>query len=183
MRGCGRLGGIFNNNDICLPISLNSFSSFESLGFIRNGKQPFFCALIYRPPKADTDFIQDFSEFLLFIRVKYDKAHILGDLRIRGCCPYLSSSTAKCIHLYQSFNFEPRLNTDNNGHVFDLVLPYGVSVNNCDLLDFSVSVSNHKLYPALMTYPEIISLTFSRTFNSSSASRFSKKFLREGFCW
>lgn len=75
----GGWGGVFfNNNDICLPVSLNSFSSFESLGFIRNGKQPFVCALIYRLPKADTDFIQDFSEFLLFIRVKYDKVHILG---------------------------------------------------------------------------------------------------------
>lgn len=100
MRGCGRLGGIFNNNE------LNSFSSLESLGFIRNGKQTFFCALIYRSPKADIDFIQEFSEFLLFIRVKYDKVHILGDFRIHGCCPYLSSLSAECIHLYLSFNFE-----------------------------------------------------------------------------
>lgn len=159
------VGGLFLKITIYAYPSLNSFSSFESLVFIRNGKQPFFCALIYRLPKADTDFIQDFLEFLLFIRVKYDKVHILGDFCICGCCPYLSSLTAKCIHLYQSFNFEQCLNTDNNGHMFDLVLPYGVTLNNRDLLDFSVSVSNHKLYPALMTYPEIISLTFSRTFN------------------
>lgn len=179
----GGWGGIFNNNDICLPVSLNSFSSFESLGFIRNGKQPFSCALIYRPPEADTDFIQDFSEFLLFIRVKYDKVHIFGDFRIRGCCPYLSSLTAKCIHLYQSFNYEQCLNTVNNGHVFDLVLPCGVSLKKSGRLIFLLLFLITSRTLLLQHTQKMIILSFSHTFNSSSASRFSKKFLREGFCW
>lgn len=80
----GGWGGVLIITIYACP-SLNSFSSFESPGFIRNVKQPFMCALINGLPEADTDFIQDFSECLLFFRVKYDKVDILFVLAVPIC--------------------------------------------------------------------------------------------------
>lgn len=56
----GSSGYFFNSNYKCSSIYLNSSSSFQSLGFIINGKQTIFCASIYRWPEATTGFIQDF---------------------------------------------------------------------------------------------------------------------------
>ncbi len=47
---------------------------------------PVLCALVYRPPKFNKDFIQQFSEFLANIVSRCDRLLILGDFNIQLCC-------------------------------------------------------------------------------------------------
>lgn len=173
----GRGGGvaiIFNSNYKCYPVSLNGFSSFESLCFLLNGQHPVLCVLIYRPPKANTGFIQEFSELLSFIMASYDRVLILGDFNIHVCCPSVSSFTADFINLFESFNLVQSVNnpTHNKGHTLDLALSFGVSPNNMELLDFNVSdhkaVIFHTLLPPLAHRPS--TCIHSRSFNYNAKS-------------
>lgn len=74
----------------------------------------------------------------------YDRVLMLGDFNIHVCCPSMSGFTADFINLFESFNLVQSVNnpTHNKGHTLDLVLSFGVSPNNMELLDFNVS--DHK---------------------------------------
>lgn len=41
------------------------------------------CAVIYRPPKYNKDFVNDFSDLLAEIMPKYDHVLLVGDFNIR----------------------------------------------------------------------------------------------------
>lgn len=47
---------------------------------------PILCAAVYLPPKADKDFINEFSEFLAEFVPYYDNILICGDFNIRVYC-------------------------------------------------------------------------------------------------
>ena len=44
---------------------------------------PVLCAVIYRPPKYNKDFVNDFSDLLAEIMPKYDRVLLVGDFNIR----------------------------------------------------------------------------------------------------
>ncbi len=52
-----------------------------------DGWKSVLCVLVYRPPKYNKDFIQQFSEFLSHIVPSCDNILILGDFNIHVCCP------------------------------------------------------------------------------------------------
>ncbi|XP_032366676.1 LOW QUALITY PROTEIN: uncharacterized protein LOC116685831 [Etheostoma spectabile] len=67
-RAAGRGGGlaaIFKDSFRCRTITANNFSSFELQLFVINLTCPVLCALVYRPPRSNKDFLQEFSEFCL----------------------------------------------------------------------------------------------------------------------
>ncbi len=71
-RATGRGGGVatlFKDRFKCSLLSVEKYTSFElQLLKLELSITVFFCALIYRPPKYDKAFIQDFSDFLLLCR-------------------------------------------------------------------------------------------------------------------
>lgn len=87
-RATGRGGGlatVFKSNFQCQAQS-DSFSSLELETFVINLNFPVLCALIYRPPKFNKDFIQDFSDFVVGLILNYDYFLIAGDFNIHVCC-------------------------------------------------------------------------------------------------
>ena len=86
----GRGGGvavIYKEDFKCTPITFSPFSSFEHLAFIIKLKDPVLILVIYRPPRHNTAFIEEFSEFLSHFICKYDRILILGDFNVHVCCP------------------------------------------------------------------------------------------------
>lgn len=66
-RSSGRGGGvatIFKEKFECRQLSSDIYSSFELNIFELGRFQPVLCAVIYRPPKYNKDFINYFSDFL-----------------------------------------------------------------------------------------------------------------------
>ena len=62
------------------PVVYNAFSSFENLGFMIHSNNPVLILIIYRPPKPNSVFIQEFSELLSYFKSKFDRVLILVDL-------------------------------------------------------------------------------------------------------
>ncbi len=58
------LNNVFTEKCICRQLSSNNYSSFELNIFELGRFESVFCAVIYRPPKYNKDFINDFSNCL-----------------------------------------------------------------------------------------------------------------------
>lgn len=70
-----------------------NYQSFEAQGTMYDGWETVLCVLIYRPPRYNKDFIQEFSEFYHIMPV-CDNISILGDFNAHMCCmdkPIVSS--------------------------------------------------------------------------------------------
>lgn len=78
----GRGGGvasIFKDTYICTRLKFEVFSSFELQVFELQLSAPVLCAVVYRPPGFNKNFIPELSMFLTDIVVRYDK-----NINIRG---------------------------------------------------------------------------------------------------
>lgn len=63
------------------------FSNFEVQLLKMGVLGPVFCALVYRPPRINWAFLQQFSDFLSGLVSRGDRLLILGDFNIRVCSP------------------------------------------------------------------------------------------------
>uniref|UniRef100_A0A3P9MP71 Reverse transcriptase domain-containing protein n=1 Tax=Oryzias latipes TaxID=8090 RepID=A0A3P9MP71_ORYLA len=139
-RTSGRGGGIatiYKSTYKCLPPSLLvSLSSFELELFELGCSPPVLCAVVYRPPKYNKDFLNEFSGLLAEILLKYDRVLIVGDFNIHVCCPDHTMSK-DFLSLIYSFNLVQHVSepTQERGHTLDLVLTYGLSVSNLVICD------------------------------------------------
>ena len=108
-----------------------------------HAKVPLFILVIYRSPKPNSDFIQEFAEVLSHFMTRYDKILILGDFNIHVCCPH-QSFTSDFIDILESFNLTQAVQepTHSKGHILDLVLSNGLSPDNLTIKD--ICVSDHK---------------------------------------
>ena len=187
-RASGRKGGgiavVFKNDFKCRQISLqSSFTSFELCLFELSRSHVVLCAVIYRPPKYNKNFISDFSEFLAEILPKYDRVLIIGDFNIHTCCPDEPISRS-FLNVIDSFNFVQSVSrpTHELGHTLDLVLSHGLCVSNLDICD--AVFSDHM--PILFDIPVHRPVKLCapprrcRMFNSSSPAQFSSTF--SGLC-
>lgn len=79
--------------------------------------------MVYRPPKYNKDFINDFSVFLAEIMPKYDSVLIVGDFDVHVCCTD-TPMVKDFLHLIDSFNLTQSVSgpTHEHGHILDLVL-------------------------------------------------------------
>lgn len=69
-------------------LSMDTYSTFELRCVkIASDAAPLICALIYRAPKHDKDFITEFCDFLSHSMTLYNHLLILGDSNIYVCCP------------------------------------------------------------------------------------------------
>lgn len=132
-RTTGRGGGIATILKSCLhckPLSM-AFTSFELSCFELGARNPVLCAVIYRPPKHNQDFIKDFSDFIAVIRTNYDRILIVGDFNVHVCCPS-KAMVKEFLDLIDGFNLIQHVagSTQIHGHLLDLVLSYGLPIDN-----------------------------------------------------
>lgn len=145
---------VHRENFNCSPYSLGNFSSFESLGFMINGKAPLLCVLIYRPTKSNSGFIQEFSDLSALIMPSFDRVLILGDFNIHVCCPSGSSFIMDFIHIVHSFNLAQSVEgpTHLKGHTLDMFCPL--------VLFLIASISVRIAFVCLTTRPLYLSPSF-----------------------
>ncbi len=104
-------------------ITANNYSSFELQLFVIDLTCPMLCATVYRPPKFNKDFIQEFSEFLSDFILKFDKLLICVDFNIPVCCA--ANQLANDFKGFlDSFGLTQSVNapTHAHGHTLDLVI-------------------------------------------------------------
>lgn len=113
---------------------------------------PFLCALIYRPPKFNKDFIKDFTDFLTEISFNYDRFLIVGDFNIHVCCES-KPLVNEFLSLIDSFNLTQSVNvpTHEKGHTLDLVLSYGLDLSDFDI--YKPRISDHFAVLFTVTLP------------------------------
>lgn len=153
-----------------------SSSSFEHLGFIINSKDSVMVLIIYRPPRPNNVFIQEFGE-LLSHYIKVWQSSILGDFNLHVCCPPQTYVT-DFMDILLSFNLTQAIQepTHSKGHILDLVL-YS-SPDNCETEDICVSDHKAVLFSVVLSELPVNNSTpvRCRVFNSMSASKFSELF-------
>ncbi len=139
----GGLASVFKKKFDCRNIKNDTFSSFEEQLMQIDSRNPVLCVLVYRPPKINKNFIHEFTGFLGGIMMKYDRLVILGDFNIHICCS--SNGLAReFLNLIDAFNLVQSVTgpTHKLGHTLDLVLSYGLTV--CDFEIMETVFSDHK---------------------------------------
>uniref|UniRef100_A0A8C6LBK5 Reverse transcriptase domain-containing protein n=1 Tax=Nothobranchius furzeri TaxID=105023 RepID=A0A8C6LBK5_NOTFU len=144
-RGSGRGGGLallYREKWKVLPVSTPAFSSMESSVFQIPGPTPTVIALIYRPPKPNSDFLNDFSSLLTQLTTLSPNVILLGDINIHmdNLNLPLTRDFSSCLN---SFDFQTYSNfpTHIKGHSLDLICCSGLTPSNCSAND--VNISDH----------------------------------------
>lgn len=183
-RTSGRGGGtatvlknVFKCKQCFLP---SSFSSFEVTFFEVGHSDPLLCAVIYRPPKYNKDFLKDFSDFVAGTILNYDRVLIAGDFNLHVCCPE-KPLVKDFLSLIDSFNLVQSVSgpTHEQGHTLDLVLSYGLSVTNLEICDNVFSDHMPVLFDVGLFCTAVkprAPIRRCRGFNPSTAAHFSAVF-------
>ncbi len=144
------------------------------------------CAVVYRPPKYNKDFLNDFSDFLAEIMPKYDSVLIVGDFNVHVCCP--DKPMAKdFLNLNDSFNLVQSVvgRTQERGHTLDLVLSFGLPVFNLEVCDAAFSDHMPVLFEVALacnTVKPRAAARRCRIINPSTAAQFSAVFCQTYNC-
>lgn len=143
-----------------------------------------YYAVVYRPPKPNKDFINEFAHFLGGIVTQFDRLLIVGNFNIHVCCD-TNHLEKDFTSLIDSFDLVQMVKgpTHSLGHTLDLVLVYGLSI--CDLEICELSFSDHK--PVMFTCslsgqiskvhkPVLWSRIFSPTVNEDLSAHFNEAY-------
>ena len=125
---------------VTLPVS----QSFEAVALQLIGPTPTVLVNIYRPPKHNKDFIDEFTTFLTHICSLSSNIILLGDINIHLDNNNLAS-TKDFISCLDSFGLTQYIDfpTHCKGHTLDLVCCSGFTPKNCSAAD--LPISDHKL--------------------------------------
>ncbi|MGH0119602.1 UNVERIFIED_CONTAM: hypothetical protein FKN15_056870 [Acipenser sinensis] len=124
-----------------------AFSLFEHLAI----KLPFPMSLTltvsYRPPKNNSAFIAEFSQFLSLIYTSTDEILLLGDFNIHVDLPS-SPLVTDFVMLLDCHGLSHCVNvpTQTHGHTLDLLITRGLYISNLSVSD--ISLSDHFLITA-----------------------------------
>ena len=88
---------------------------------LQSSSSALLCALIYRPPNSDSNFISDFFEFLTSVVLLYDRMLLLGDFNVHVCCPGRSLVSEFC-NVLDSFGFTQYMINQHMSAVIHLTL-------------------------------------------------------------
>lgn len=142
----GRGGGtavIYKKDIKVTAISIPTIHSFEHTVFKLSGPTPLVTAVIYRPPKPNSSFLCDLTDFLTQLFAISPSILLLGDFNF-----HMDNSNSKpasdFLDLLHCYNFIQHVNfpTHNHGHILDLVCTSsGLSVHN--LSSQNLHLSDH----------------------------------------
>ncbi|KAB5530630.1 hypothetical protein PHYPO_G00131520 [Pangasianodon hypophthalmus] len=174
----GRGGGlmsIFKDEIRCRMISPELYNSFELQMFQIMLTNPVLVALVYRPPKSNRDFINEFSDFVSWLITQFDCFLIIGDFNVHLCCEQ-DAVSREFVNLIDSFDLIQwvKVPTHKLVHTLDLVLSYNLPIQ--DIMIDEVVFSDHKsVFFNVCCYkrksrPERV---LSRRIDSSTSAEFS----------
>ncbi len=156
----GRGGGvaiIHNSNFTMAPKLEYKFNSFEIrvLNLIQPGKKCntlLTIVTLYRPPGPYTEFLTEFSDFLSSLVIKTEKIIILRDFNIHMDAQTNSLTTA-FQSLIDHIGFHQNVNspTHKDNHTIDLVLTYGVQIEQLAIIPQHSSLTDHYLITIKIT--------------------------------
>ena len=182
-RESGRGGGvaaIFNSSLLINPKPKLSYNSFECLVLSlphqsKKHQQPIIFAVVYRAPGAYS-FLTEFPEFLSNLVLKTDTIIIVGDFNIHVDNTNDSLSVA-FISILDSIGFSQCVHQPTHccNHTLDLVLSYGVKIENLIVLPRNPILSDHNLITfnfSLSEYMPLIKNSFSRCLSDSAVAKF-----------
>ncbi len=176
----GGLASVFKSVFHCQKIAVDVYSSFELQLFEINFPATVLCAVVYRPPKYNKNFIQDFADFVAGITLIYDRFLIMGDFNIHVCCES-KPLVKEFLSLVDSFNLTQSVTgpTHEKGHTLDLVLSCGLCITINEICDTGISDHLPVLFTVVVPNSEISTCASSRSFraiNPLTASQFSSVF-------
>ena len=129
-------------SSVTTPVS----PSFESLAIQLNGPTPTVLVNIYRPPKPNKDFIDEFTTFLTHICSLSTNIIVLGDANIHmdNINHAHNKDFTSCL---DSFGLQQYVDvpTHTKGHTLDIVCCTGVTPANCSAIDLPTTLTDHKL--------------------------------------
>ena len=153
-RDTGRGGGvaaIFNSGLLITPKPKLHYISFESIILSLshpawNKLQPILFVVLYRAPGPYSEFLSEFSEFLSSLVLKSNKVIIVGDFNIHVDNDADSLNIAFS-SLLSSIGFSQCVHKPTHcfNHTLDLVLAYGVDIDNLLVLPHNPFLSDHYL--------------------------------------
>ncbi|MDF4381872.1 endonuclease/exonuclease/phosphatase family protein [Vibrio parahaemolyticus] len=159
-RGSGRGGGvaaIFNSSLLISPKPKLDYNSFESLVLSLTWKtsQPLLFVIVYRAPGPYSEFVSEFSE-----------SDVDND----------SLATA-FISLLDSIGFSQGVHEPTHcfNHTLDLVLTYGIEIDNLKVFPQNPSLSDHYLITFdffLLDYTPLSSSYYTRCLSDSAVAKF-----------
>ncbi|XP_049889964.1 uncharacterized protein LOC126383485 isoform X1 [Epinephelus moara] len=147
LRDSGRGGGLamlYREKWKVLPVSTPAYHTFESITSQLSGPTPTIVATVYRPPKPNKEFLNDFVQFLTHLSTLSPNILLLGDFNIHmdNTSNALTRNFTSCIDsfgLHQLINFPTHL----KGHTLDLICCSGLSPVDCKAI--SLPFSDHML--------------------------------------
>ncbi|XP_041958625.1 uncharacterized protein LOC121717966 [Alosa sapidissima] len=156
-RSCGRGGGlaVIHRTDILLKEIPVTTSSFECLHFTLSGATQLQVVLVYRPPKASSCFLQEFSDLLASVCPMSPATLILGDFNIHvdsSSCSFAVDffSLLDCFDIKQHVQGP----THAKGHTLDLVCCVGLSPSHLCCTDPAVSDHQAILFSVPVSLPK-----------------------------
>ncbi|XP_053481003.1 uncharacterized protein LOC128607830 [Ictalurus furcatus] len=152
-RSIGRGGGvglIYSKNLVVTQKPSYKFNSFEILytgiSYVATKNKSIPLIIIYRPPGPYTEFLSEFADFVSNLVVSVDKALIVGDFNIHFD-NLEDPLRIAVVSILDSVGINQNVigPTHNGGHTLDLILTYGLSIENIVIFPQSEVVSDHYL--------------------------------------
>lgn len=141
-----------------LPVSTPVSSSFEHMVCVLSGKIPTIIATVYRPPKTNCNFVDDFAVFLTYLSTLSSNIILMGDFNIHMDKPNLplTKDFTSCL---DSFGFLQYITcpTHAKGHTLDLICCSGVTPTNITVDD--LPITDH----FLITFTAELTLSTTKT--------------------
>lgn len=183
-RGSRRGGGVAAIFDSSLSINPKpklNYNSFENLILSLshpNWKtmQPILFVIVYRAPGPYSEFLSEFSELLSSLVLKSDKVIIVGDFNVHVDVVNDSLSVA-FTSLIDSIGFSQSVQkpTHCHSHTLDLVLSYGVEIENLIIFPQNSSLSDHYLITfelLLLDFTPLGKSYYSRCLSDKAVAKF-----------
>uniref|UniRef100_A0AAQ6IH18 Reverse transcriptase domain-containing protein n=1 Tax=Anabas testudineus TaxID=64144 RepID=A0AAQ6IH18_ANATE len=180
-RGVG-VAAIFHSSLLINPRPKHSFNSFESLTLSLSdpnwkNPKPVLFVIVYRPPVPYSEFLTEFSEFLSDLVLSADKVIIVGDFNIHVDVDDNCLNTA-FNSLLDSIGFTQNVNKPTHcfNHTLDLILTYGVEVDQLIVFPQNPLLSDHFLITFEFTVPDFTKPTdkihYSRCLCENAVDKF-----------
>ncbi|XP_056596745.1 uncharacterized protein LOC130415219 [Triplophysa dalaica] len=137
----------------------------------------FILAIVYRPPGHHTDFIKDFGGFLSELVLAADRVLVVGDFNIHvdndtDALGLAFKDTLNSMGISQHVSGPTHL----RNHTLDLILSYGINVDDVKIVQQSEDISDHYLILCLLQWPTAANQTpcykYGRTITSTTKDAF-----------
>lgn len=148
----GGVASLIRDSFQCTNMSCGQFDSFEYI--VIQLKSPCRAALvtIYRPPKYNTMFFDEFTKILSSVCMDFDCVVLVGDFNIHVDNPE-EGCAREFLNILDTFGLSQHVSvpTHNRGHILDLVISKGLNISEVTVND--VALSDHYCIMFKITTP------------------------------